>query len=124
MMRYLRKFSFSIAIMMASIVLMTSCESLTEINTIPSGAKVYVNGEYIGDTPVKYRDTKLSWACTPLKITMDGYQDKNESLCKNEEINKEALFVGLFVWPCLVWIMGYKKSRTYELVPMDEESGE
>ncbi len=39
------------ALFMAGAMLFTSCASTTMIHSIPSGAKLYVDGEPVGSTP-------------------------------------------------------------------------
>jgi hypothetical protein len=41
----------SAALLLAAVVLFASCSSSTLIQSDPSGAKVYMNGEYKGVTP-------------------------------------------------------------------------
>jgi len=51
--------SKAISLMLAGAILFASCSSSTLIQSSPSGAKVYLNGEYAGVTP--YTPTPRLW---------------------------------------------------------------
>ncbi len=56
------------AIVLAFSVLFASCASTTLIQTEPSGAKVYMNEEYKGVTPLSYSDTKIVGSITSVRF--------------------------------------------------------
>lgn len=105
------------AFVLASAILFSSCASTTIINSSPSGAKLYMDGEAVGTTPYTHSDTKIVGSATPIKIVMDGYQDFNGVLKRNEEANVGAIIGGLFFLFPFLWTMDYKATHNYELVP-------
>ena len=48
-----------IAGLIAICILFSNCSSTTQIVSIPPEAKLYINGEYYGETPYLYTDTKI-----------------------------------------------------------------
>lgn len=63
----------TVSLMLASSILLSSCASTTIIQSNPSGAKVYLNGEPAGVTPYTHQDTKLVGTTTSLKLEKEGY---------------------------------------------------
>jgi hypothetical protein len=85
------------------------------IQSIPSGAKVYLDSEFAGTTPYYMEDMKLSWSRTSVEIKEEGYNNFRTTITKDEQVNVGAIIGGLFVWVPFVWVMDYKPTHTYEL---------
>ncbi|MDP4277108.1 MAG: PEGA domain-containing protein [Bacteroidota bacterium] len=99
--------------------LLTGCGSTTLIRSVPSGAKVYMNGEPVGVTPYEHYDTKIINSRTNFKLVMDGYKDLDFTLTRNEDLNVGALIGSCFFFPVpLLWIMDYKPIHTYEMTSL------
>ena len=62
------------AVFMAAVILFAGCASSTMINSVPSGAKVYINGESVGTTPYLYSDTKVVGSVVNVDLVKDGYE--------------------------------------------------
>lgn len=105
----------SVAILSVSIM---SCTSTTMINTVPQGAKVYMNDEIKGTTPYKHVDSAISLTSTELTLKKEGYEDFYTTLTKNEQVDVGAVIGGVFFVFPFIWTMGYNPSHTYELYPM------
>lgn len=110
----------SLSLLLASSILLTSCASTTLIQSNPSGAKVYLNGEAVGTTPYSYSDTKIVGSSTSVKLEKEGYEAFNTSFSRSEVADIGAIIGGVFVLAPFLWTMKYKPSRTYELVPLGE----
>ena len=108
------------AVLLSSAILFSSCASTTIINSVPNGAKLYVDGEPVGTTPYTYTDTKIVGSATPLRIVLDGYEDFNGVLKRNEEANVGAIIGGIFLLFPFLWTMDYKSAHTYELIPVNK----
>lgn len=114
----MKKTMFStIAGFLVMCILFSGCSSTTQIVTIPPGAKLYINGEYYGETPYNYTDTKIVGSTNIVNIKKEGYKDFNTSFSRNEEADVGAIIGGVFVLIPFLWIMKYKPVRTYELEP-------
>jgi len=107
----------TISIFLAGSILLTSCSSTTMIQSIPSGAKVYLNGEIQGITPYKHKDTKITGSTTSVLLKKEGYAPFNTSFSRNEKISAGAIIGGCIVWVPFLWTMKYKPAHTYELAP-------
>jgi len=108
----------SAIVLFTAIVFMSSCASSTMISSIPSGAKVYINGESVGTTPYLHTDTKVVGSLINVDLIKEGYEPIYTSFTRTEQINMGALIGGLFVWPILLWTMDYKPTHNYEMVPL------
>jgi hypothetical protein len=108
------------SIIIALVVFLSGCASTTMIKSIPSGAKVYINGEPVGVTPYLYTDTKIIFSPVNVDIIKEGYKPVYESFRRDEEFNPSTFIGGIFVWPLWLWTLDYKSSHTYELVPVSE----
>ena len=111
-----------ISILLAGSILFTSCVSTTMIQSNPSGAKLYLNGEYAGETPYTHRDSKIVGSTTTVRLEKVGYETFNGALSRNEEADIGAIIGGVFFLVPFLWTMKYKPSRTYELKPTSEIS--
>ncbi len=110
----------TIALVLASSIILTSCSSTTLIQSTPHGAKVYVDGEPVGTTPYSHTDTKIVGSTTTLKLEKEGYETFNTTISRNEEVDVGAIIGGLFVWIPFLWTMKYKPTHTYEMVPASD----
>ncbi len=113
-------FTRNIALFLAILIFFSSCTSTTTIMSRPPGAKVFLNNEYLGETPVNYSDTKIIGSTNHIVLEKEGYENLVTSFSRDEELDVGALIGGLFVWIPFLWIMKYKSNRTYELVPIGE----
>jgi hypothetical protein len=114
-MKHVSNFNRTLAILFSTLVLFTSCASTTMIESIPSGAKLYLDGEPVGTTPYSMTDEKIIGSCTSVKIQKENYSPFYTDICRDEEPNLNALVGGFFFWPIWFWAMGYKPSHIYEL---------
>lgn len=108
----------TVPIILAGTILLSSCASTTMIQSTPSGAKLYLNGENVGKTPYTYSDTKIVGSTTMVKLEKEGYKTFNTSFSRDEEADVGAIIGGLFVWVPFLWTMKYKPTHTYELSPL------
>lgn len=109
--------SKTILILLAGSVLLSSCASKTMIQSNPSGAKVYLDGEAAGTTPYLHRDTKIVGSTTSVKLEKEGYELLNTSFSRNEQADVGAIIGGVFFLFPFLWTMKYKPTHTYDLVP-------
>ena len=112
----------SASIILAFSVLFASCSSTTLIQTNPSGAKVYMNDEYKGVTPLSYSDTKIVGSASIVRLELEGYQPLNTVLTRNEAADVGAIIGGVFFLFPFLWTMKYNPVHTYELRPLNTAS--
>ncbi len=110
------------AIVLAFAVLFASCSSTTIIQSEPSGAKVYMNEEYKGVTPLTYSDTKIVGSITTLRLEKEGYETFNTLLSRNETVDVGAIIGGIFFLFPFLWTMQYNPTHMYELKPLKQAS--
>lgn len=96
----------------------SACASTTVVNSEPSGATVYLNGEKVGTTPYTHTDTKIVGSTNTVLLKKEGYQDFSAVFSRNEDVNVGAIIGGLFVLVPFLWTMDYKPSHSYEMVPL------
>ncbi len=108
-----------LAILLAQSILMSSCASATIINSIPSNANLYINGEYVGQTPYKHRDTKIVGSTNTIRLEKENYETYKSSFSKDEKIAIGPLIGGIFLLVPYLWIMKYEDGHLYELIPKE-----
>ena len=113
----------AIAIMLAGLILLSSCVSTTMIQSFPSEADLYLNGELAGTTPYTHSDTKIVGTTTTVRLEKEGYQPYEAIMARNEKAAIGAIFAGMFLLFPFLWTMKYKPSRTYQLQPISETPG-
>lgn len=114
-MKKTNKITKVISILLAGSILLTSCASTTMIQSNSSGAKLYLNEEYVGETPYTYRDTKIVGSTTKFRLEKDGYETYNGTFSRDEKADVGAIIGGFFFLVPFLWTMKYNPSRTYEL---------
>lgn len=107
----------TISLLLVCSILLTSCVSTTIIKSIPSGAKISVDGQPMGKTPYAHSDTKITGSITTVKIEKEGYDPLNSSFYRTEQVDVGAIIGGLFVWIPFLWVMKYNPIHTFELTP-------
>ena len=105
------------SLFLSAAILLSSCASTTMIQSNPSGAKLYLNGESVGETPYTHTDTKIVGSTTTVSLKKEGYETLNTSFSRDEEVDVGAIIGGIFVLVPFLWTMKYKPTHTYELLP-------
>ena len=114
-MSFLRQRMKILSVLMALIVLLSSCASTTLISTEPSGATLYIDGVKVGETPLPMTNTKTVLECSSITIEKEGYRTVNTTICRSEEIDPVPIIGGfLFIFPFL-WAMKYYPEHNYTL---------
>ncbi len=108
-------------LVLASVLFLSACTSMTMIQTVPSGAKVYINDELGGETPFTMTDSKIIGSTTYLRIEKPGYKPFNTVITRTEEIDPGPVVCGFIFTPIWwLWAMKYKPTHTYELIPGEQ----
>ncbi|MEI8087659.1 MAG: PEGA domain-containing protein [Paludibacter sp.] len=110
------------SILLVAGILFTSCASSTLIQSYPSGAKVYIDGELTGVTPYWHSDTKITGSITNVDLVKEGYEPLYTSFSRTEQVSVGSIIGGLFIWPIFLWTMEYKPTHNYELTPLKYQS--
>ena len=120
-MKNFRRFTKQFSTLVLLAVLFASCKSATMITSSPSGAKVYMDDEFVGTTPHRHQDTKIVGSCTQVTLELEGHEPLNTELCKNEKADVGAIIGGIFLLVPFLWTMEYKPTHNYELKPNVKE---
>lgn len=118
----MRNFSFKIKLMtmlLIAVALLSSCASTTLIDSYPSGANLYLNGEAVGQTPFEMTDTKPMFSCTSVRLEKENHNTFYTTICRNEEADVGAIIGGMFCTIPFVWAMKYKPTHFYRLRESD-----
>jgi hypothetical protein len=112
----------STSLLLIGLIIFSSCSSTTLIQSTPSGAKLYMNGQLKGNTPYTLKDTRIVGSTTTMQFKMEGYEDLNTAISRDEKLAVGALIGGLFLLIPFLWIMKYDPNHSYELVPVSEKN--
>jgi hypothetical protein len=108
-----------VALMLAGVILFSSCASTTMIQSVPDNATVYINGERVGETPYQHTDEEIILSKTEVKLEKEGYNTFYGSFSRDEEVDPAPVIGGFFVCPVFfLWAMKYKPVHTFEMVPL------
>ena len=83
-----------------------------------------MDGQLKGNTPYTHKDTKVVGSTITMQFKMEGYQELNTTISRNEQLAVGALIGGIFLLIPFLWIMKYDPSHTYELVPLADENSD
>jgi len=109
-----------LSVVLALMILFSSCASSTMIQSVPPQAKLYIDGEPVGTTPYQHRDTKIVGSTTTVRLEKEGYQPYYTSFSRDEEVDVGAIIGGVFFWFPFLWTMKYKPTHTYEMIPIQD----
>ena len=87
------------------------------IQSQPTGAKLYLNGEAVGSTPYTMTDTKIVGSATTVRLEYPGYEPTTALITRNEEFDVGPCIGGVFLLFPFLWIEKYKPTHTFELRP-------
>lgn len=93
------------------------CTSSTVIRSNVPGAQVFLDGQYVGNTPYTMSDTKIVGSSTQVRIEAPGYAPTVATITRNEEFSVGACIGGVFLLVPFLWIMDYKPDHFYQLTP-------
>lgn len=96
---------------------LSACASTTVIDSVPSGATLYLNGAKVGVTPYTHTDTKVIGDINTVLLKKEGYQDYSTAFSRTEKANMRAI-AGFFVLVPLLWAMDYQPNHTYEMMTL------
>ncbi len=111
-----------IALTMAIVVLFSSCSSTTLIQSYPTDASVYIDGEFVGHTPYWYTDTKIMGSITDIDLVKDGYEPLYTSIQRSERIDVAAVVGGFYLLAPFLWSLRYAPVHSYQLIPLPQSS--
>lgn len=94
------------------------------IETQPPGAKVYIDNQFIGESPVVMSDYKFTTTCTYVRLEKEGYKTINTDICKDEQVDIGAAIAGIFFYFPWLWVLEYKPIHTYEMQPKNGANNE
>lgn len=112
------EFRKMVSFVLAATLFLESCSSSTLIQSIPSGAKIYLDGEPVGTTPYRHRDTKITGSTSTVRLELEGYESLHTAFSRDEEVDAGAIVGGVFLLVPFLWTMKYKPTHTYELSPL------
>ncbi|MEM9064534.1 MAG: PEGA domain-containing protein [Planctomycetota bacterium] len=101
----------------AAMVVLSGCSSTTVINTRPQGARIYVEGQLIGTSPVEYTDSAITGSKREVRIELDRYETITGSFSRNGKVNADAIVGGIFLLVPYLWAMDYEDEYTFVLTP-------
>jgi hypothetical protein len=108
-------------LVLGTVLFLQACTSMTVIQTVPSGAKVYINDEPRGETPYTLVDNKIIGTTTSIRIEKGGYKPFTTFIQRSEEFDAGPVICGLIFTPVWwLWAMKYKPVHSYELVPAEQ----
>lgn len=96
------------------IFFLSGCASATVIRSNPPGAKLYVDGQFKGETPYTYVDRSAAGTARTVRLEKQGYEDLSGSI-KREKLSIPALIGTIFVIIPVIWILEYPPEHTFEM---------
>jgi len=95
--------------------LVIGCSYNVAIMTNPEGAKVYVQGMYIGKSPATYRDRSGTPKTYMLKITKPGHKEINTVIDRNYKADISLLWLIPGIIPYFVGTAELEETYNFEL---------
>ncbi len=111
-----RGLTWSMAVMMAALpVLLTGCSSTTTLNSSPSGATIFVDGQKLGTTPVQFTSKSIVGTDHQVRLELAGYETTTAQFSRNGDANVGAIIGGIFLLFPFLWTLDYQDGYTFDL---------
>ena len=94
-----------------------ACASTKIIETQPPGARVFVDGQYVGTTPYELTARRVFWQKKVIRVKKEGYHPQDFVASRGERLNPGAFIGGFFFWPLFFWAGAYDDETTLYLSP-------
>ena len=102
-----------IAVIMVFFFLL-GCASATVIKSNPPGAKLYLDGQFKGETPYTYSDRAAAGTMRTVTLKKEEYKDFTGNI-KREQLSVPALIGGILFLIPLIWVLEYPSQYTFEM---------
>lgn len=112
------KNQLKIGIVILGGLFVAGCASTTVIKSSPGGAKVYLDGKSVGNTPYTYTDKKIIGTTHLFKLEKDGFAPLYGSFSRNAKWNKTAVIIGCISIVPFLWVKEYPADSIYDLRPI------
>lgn len=96
-------------------LLAQSCSTTVRIVSQPAGAKAYVNGRYLGETPVEVDRSDFVFEQHAITLRKKGYREVNS--IADKEVKVGPVIGGLLVFIPFLWCYGPEDEQKYLLEP-------
>lgn len=112
------KKSFFVVSILLLISVCSSCVTNTrvQIDSDVQGASVYVEGEYVGETPCEVKVSNATWKDIDIVLKKDGYRILKTEAVKEIKIINLAFGVSIW-WPSLLWCYGPRAHQLFFMYP-------
>ena len=101
-------------VLMVVLFFLFGCASATLIKSNPPEAKLYLDGQYKGETPYTYSDSATAGTMRTVILRKEGYKDFTGTI-KREKFSIPAFIGGLFFIIPFIWITEYPSEYTFEM---------
>ena len=108
-----------LGIALVTLVSVVGCASSTVIRSVPPGARVYVNGHYLGEAPVTQTDKAVLLSSKTVVLKKEGYRDQTGTITKGLAI--VPLLTALLCVVPLLWALGHPDEYVFDLEPIPAE---
>lgn len=109
------KYVYSAVAVFVLLMFVSSCATTSRIESDPQGAKVYINGDYLGETPLQETLSNFIGNNYTIRLEKSGYRTLVRVLDKEGKILEAT--AGYFLLVPLLWVYGPK---SYYYFTMDK----
>lgn len=102
---------------LALLILLPSCASSVLISSSPSQARVYLDGRYAGQTPLRHRDAKPTGSKLEVRLEKEGHAPLTTEIVKDARVNVWAAMGSVLVIP-LAWLLKYPRRVDFAMMPL------
>jgi len=105
------------------LVPLAACSATSRFHTEPKGAKLFINGDYIGETPVVYDDSYGLPSRMHVEIQKEGYDDLDMYMDKTMAYQAMPTFIFPYSSTIAVfWAYRYASDYRINLTPLKQKS--
>ncbi len=104
----------TMVIVLTASFFLVGCTSATVIRSNPSGASLYVEGNYECVTPCTHSDAAVSGTSKSVQLKKAGYRDFTGTI-KKEETKIGPMIGGILVLFPFIWVRGYPAEYVFDM---------
>lgn len=113
-----------LALFLALLILFaTACSSSTMITSSPTNTRLFINGQAVGETPYRLRDSKIVFSETEIRLERNGYETIYATIAKDSQPKAGPIIGGFFLVIPWLWALGYAPNYHYVLNRTQPQEG-
>lgn len=107
-----------VCLLALGLVQLTGCSTASRFHSTPMGAKLFINGDYIGETPIVYDDAYSLPKRLHVQLQKDGYEELDMYLDKQMSYPMGAGIANPYFFAMTFWAWKLDNDYRFDLTSL------